>query len=653
MKHGHQQEFHLLQESIMSEPFTALVLKAAVVKAVEVMMQNIVNIKWNKEFDDAKEIVRELESEQQRNNYLRKHVQHILKMRTLINPNDDVTLDDVYYPLTLITASNGDRVVIKDKQTLDFSGVINIIGIAGQGKSTVLRKLFLEEIKKGERIPFFIELRNVEDGDIIFYFKNILKSLNVNVTDSNVEYLLQTGKVLLLLDGFDEVRQEIITKTLSSIIQLNKNYACPVIVSSRPNTEICMATGCYNMRVENIDLIDKVSILNLIEQRDINSNGSTFRLLSDLLMSRASFADMICNPIMVTLLYHCFPYMDEVPKDISEFYRQLFGVLYARHDKTKGYNNRQRESGVDVEPAREFFSYLCLKSLLKEEYELDSFRLHQYVTVALNTSGYDSDKASLFINDLVKITCLLQADGNDRFVFLHKTVQEFFAAFYLSIMKDGQIKEKIYASLRGRVQKSEVFDNFLNFLFHLDRKSFISEMTLKAFDESGLKDFAEMSYDEFSVPFDKLLKEGNLRGESHRDETIITLVAFSSPARLINIGFLNVINGEGRTQPGDIDQEYLNEANKGINKDDLSGLKYSVIEPEKSGYSDHLDNDSDDQIVTYVFSLIEYLKRTGLYEHYKQQCFRSLDSYNRQVYKVRLEEFSKMTNAMNNGFDFL
>lgn len=637
----------------MSEPFTALVIKAAVVKAVEVMMQNIMNIKWNKEFDDAKEIVRELDSEQQRNNYLRKHVLHALKMRTLINPNDDVTLDDVYYPLTLITASNGDKVVIKDYQTLDFSGVINIIGIAGQGKSTVLRKLFLEEIKRGERIPFFIELRNVEDGDVIDYLKNILRTLNVNVTASNVEYLLQSGKVLLLLDGFDELRQEITTKTLSSIIQINKNYACPVIVSSRPNTEICMATGCFNMRVENIDLVDKISILNLIEQRDTNSNGTTFKHLCDLLISRESFADTICNPIMVTLLYHCFPYMDEVPKDISEFYRQLFGVLYARHDKTKGYNSRHRESGVDVEPAREFFSYLCLKSLLQEEYELDSFRLHQYVTVALKTSGYDSGKSSLFINDIVKITCLLQADGNDRFVFLHKSVQEFFAAFYLSIMQDGEVKEKIYASLRKRVQATEVFDNLLNFLFHLDRKSFINEMTLKTFTESGLKSIAEMSYEEFSVPFDKILEKGDLRGESYKDDTTISLVAYSSPERMINIGFLNVINGVERPKLGDIDEAFHIEACKSIDKEKLSGFKYSVIEPEKSGYSKNRKNNGGEQPITYVFGLIEYLKQTGLYDYYKQYCFNILNIYNSQVYEVRLEEFRKMKDAMNTGFEFL
>ncbi|MDP1315292.1 hypothetical protein Q6274_29480, partial [Klebsiella pneumoniae] len=72
----------------------------------------------------------------------------------------------------------------------------------------------------------------------------------------------------------------------------------------------------------------------------------------------------ISNPIMVALLDHCFPYMVEVPKYVTDFYRQRFGVLYARHDKTKGYHNRERESRIEVEPASTLFSNLCLKSLL-------------------------------------------------------------------------------------------------------------------------------------------------------------------------------------------------------------------------------------------------------------------------------------------------
>lgn len=634
----------------MPEAITAMVLKAAVVKAVEVMLQRVINSNWSKNFDDAKEILHELQSEWPKKHYLQRHVQHTLKMRTLINPNDDVTLDDIYYPLTLITASNKDKILISDNQTLSFSGAINIIGIAGQGKSTILRKLFLEEIKKGERIPFFIELRNVEDGDILNHFKNILKMLDLTITESNVEYLLQSGKVVLLLDGFDEVRQQLTTKIVNAIKQLTSAYACPVIITSRPNTEVCTMTGVYNLNVENIDLEDKIRILNLIEQRDIDSNGTTFRHLCELLITRQSFSDTICNPIMVTLLYHCFPYMDEVPRDISEFYRQLFGVLYARHDKTKGYHTRERESGIDVEPAREFFSYLSLKSLLSEQYELDSHKLHQYVTSALKTGGYDTKKTDSFINDVVKITCLLQADGNDRFVFLHKSVQEFFGAFYISIIQDKEIKGKIYSSLRNEVQRSQKFDNLLSFLYHLDKKSFTDEITLETFRDSQFKDFSDLSYEDFSLPFDNMIKGALIRGESRISDPNVLLVSHSLISWLMNLSFLNVIKGEERKNETEMDLKYLQAVEQPIRKSELSRYDYHkrTETPDPEG-----KRDPSDLLEMYQFSVLDYLRIHGLYDYYKTLCFDAITDYNESVYKVRYKESLAMKSAMADGFDFL
>ena len=639
----------------MSEALGAMVLKAVVVKSVELMLQKVLNSNWSKHFEDAKEIVQELESEWPKQNYLRKHVQHTLKMRTLINPNDDVTLEDIYYPLTLITASNRDKITIGDKATLPFSGIANIIGIAGQGKSTILRKLFLEEINNGNRIPFFIELRNVENGDVIAYFKSLLRSLHLNVTDSNVEYLLQSGKVVLLLDGFDEVRQELTTKTLSSIMLLNNTFYCPLIITSRPNTEVCTMPGIHNLFVENIDLEDKIRILNLIEQRDFNSNGSTFRYLCELLISRESFSDTICNPIMVTLLYHCFPYMDEVPSDISEFYRQLFGVLYARHDKTKGYNSRERESEIDVEPAREFFSFLSLKSLLLEQYELDSYKLHQYVETALESRSYDVKKAEAFIKDIVKITCLLQADGNDRFVFLHKSVQEFFAAFYLSIMKAKDTKAKIYKNLRAKVRLSSNLDNFLHFLYHLDNNTFIEELTLEAFRDCEYKNYADLNYDDLSLPFDQILKDIMVRGHCRQSDNLIKIDCNITMSSVLKLDFLDVISGNERKPGYFFDIHMLEAMEKGITRDNLKNIGHIVRALPNNDYKRGklTQRKISDPIESYGFSLIDYLKFTNLYDLYKRQFFDSINEYNNKVYKVKYKESLERKNAIDNSFDFL
>jgi hypothetical protein len=636
----------------MVDPFTTKIIQAAVVKSVELMFQKIFSSQWPKDSEDAKEIVHELQNEWPKNKFIEKHVQHTLKMRTLINPNDDVTITDIYHPLTVVTASNGDPISIKDDFILQFSGIANIIGIAGQGKSTILRKLFLEEIKKAERVPFFIELRNVPDGDILTHFKNLLKSLHITVTDSNVEYLLQSKKIVLLLDGFDEIRQETTVKAIHAILELNKTYGCPLITTSRPHTQICQMPGIKNLMVKKIDLEDKLRILNLIERQDNKSNKTTFRNLCNLLIENTYFEETISNPIMVTLLYHCFPYMDEVPKDITDFYRQLFGVLYARHDKTKGYNNRERESCIDVEPARAIFSNLCLKSLLKEQYNLDSHTLHQYIKIAIKSHGYDEKLAEAFINDIVKITCLLQADGSDRFVYLHKSVQEFFAAFFISTMQDKSIKSQIYAYLRKSLLSSPELDNLLQFLYYLDNLSFLNEITLETFKTTGLEKYASLTYEEISVPFDKLLSKGAIFGESTLNDTFVTLTSYSSIESLLKIDFLNVIKGEKRGN-FDIDQEFRETIPDTIDKEDLSSYEYhkSSSEINNNRFIEERFDDNPREI--YKFDVKKFLIANRLYETYKKIFFETIVDFNNEVYKVKENEVRAMKDAMIDNFGFI
>ena len=102
---------------------------------------------WSQETESAKELIFQLSENDATHTYVEKYVSRFLKMRTLHSAESDVYLDEIYSPLTLTVQSNDDELCVNDGFTLSFRKVINIIGLAGQGKSTILRKLFLEEMK--------------------------------------------------------------------------------------------------------------------------------------------------------------------------------------------------------------------------------------------------------------------------------------------------------------------------------------------------------------------------------------------------------------------------------------------------------------------------------------------------------------------------
>ncbi|WP_429169212.1 NACHT domain-containing protein [Aeromonas rivipollensis] len=285
--------------------FSQELMSAGFGEAIKVLTEHLLNSNWSRDKDGGRELLHQFNEEIIREKYLSQHVANVLKIRTLHKSDYDTQLDKIYYPLTLYTASNHDKITVNNGLTIEHRGIVNIIGIAGQGKSTILRKLFSEEIRNGKRIPFFIELRNVEMDDILGSYKTILKNIGFALEHDNGEMLLQSGKVVLMLDGFDEVKHDSRIRVMNSIRELNQRYNCPVIVTSRPNTQIHTETGIYNLYIENLILNDKLGILKVL------SNDIEYSKLSELIKTNISLQHTIANPILVTLLYYCYPYWDK------------------------------------------------------------------------------------------------------------------------------------------------------------------------------------------------------------------------------------------------------------------------------------------------------------------------------------------------------
>lgn len=631
----------------MADPISSVLLASAMGKVVEVGLGKILSKSWGKEFDESKNILQELSEKTVFNNYLRQYVEPTLKIRTLLNPNKDLLLNDLYYPLSLKNESNHDIVYVKDGELMSTSKTINIVGIAGQGKSTILRKIFYENLQAGVRFPFFIELRRVEDGDIMNHLKDMFKRLQITIFDDNVEMFLQSEKVVLLLDGFDEVKQENQKAILKSIDSLRYDYKCPLIISSRPNTEICTKTDINIMKVLDIDLEDKIRILKILDDIDmLSNNGHTFRYVSDLLITNKSLEQTVRNPIMVTLLYNCFPYMDEIPKDTTDFYRQLFGVLYARHDKIKGLD-REKLSGLGVEEARIIFSKVCYWSLISEQYELSSDKLHNYVTGALREEGLISTtKPADFIDDLQNVTCLLQDEGDQRYVFLHKSVQEYFAADAISKMDQPDEKLKRYDILRRRMQGSEAFDNLLYFLRILDRKYFTREILLGAFEKSGLLQYVNLEPDEFSVHFDLKLSKQRVLGWSISGEDLVSLDYNSRLMSAFDISFLDVCIGNSRTKGMYYEKIFEKTFGKKMATEDF--IKH--FDPSINMASDIISEDTKTHIasaVQYSIPLVKYLKHNDIYVLIRNGILRDIKTYFLTVYKPENQKAAEMLKARN------
>ncbi|EKA7357625.1 NACHT domain-containing protein [Vibrio parahaemolyticus] len=456
------------------DPITTTALTVTVTEVVKRATSAVMDGSWSSDLEPAKHLLHQLLDGYARDQFTNRYVINVLKMRTLHSPDSDVYLNDVYTPLRLRPISDTQcnyEIKVKNDKVIQHSGIVNIVGIAGQGKSTVMRKLFWEELKKSKRIPFFIELRKVETT-IIDYLKGILTNIGLVCSDDDVGFLLQSKKVVLMLDGFDEISTNDRPRILNEIMNvLHMRFHCPVITSSRPDTEICREVGVNTYIVQPLEVEE---VLFLLEKLNSCGEGNE---LSDLVRSNVYLQETLITPILVNLLFVCYPFLDAVPENVSDFYSKLFMTLFQRHDKIKNYK-RERVSGCTDEQVNNIFNSFCFNSFNKGHADFTDQLLHKYISSSLRLEDLDPVDASKIVTDIIQITCLLQQDGFDRYLFLHKSIQEFHAARFLADCRHER-KQSIYSQILRNIDRDQKWDNVINFLSKIDEDDFL-EMFLIA-----------------------------------------------------------------------------------------------------------------------------------------------------------------------------
>ena len=452
------------------EPILTKLIAVGLSEIVKLSIKKIVDLPWKKGTDNGKHLIRQLDDETLREKYISKYVLNILKMRTLHSAESDVLLDDIYSPSKIISSTTQDEIKIEDNVVITYKGIINIVGIAGQGKSTIIKKLFIEEIKKQQRFPILIELRKIKENDILGSINDIFRNIGFQIVDGDIEYLLQSNKCVLMLDGFDELPSSQRGIILQKITQINIRYNCPIISTSRPDTEICREPGITNFRVKSLKTSDVLNILHKI------CSSAEIETLSKLVNDNSHLRKTLTTPILVNLLYVCYPYLDFVPRNGIDFYEKLFITLYSRHDKMKNFS-REKDSNLDKVAALNCFSAFCFISLKESKFDFTFKILEKLIRKALKASQLDECEAENYINDVKNITCLIQEEGFDRYVFLHKSVQEYHAAKFISELPHHK-KEQFYNKLSNYIDSSDSFDNVLLFLKKIDHDDYQRSLIL-------------------------------------------------------------------------------------------------------------------------------------------------------------------------------
>ncbi|APG27024.1 hypothetical protein A7E78_03760 [Syntrophotalea acetylenivorans] len=330
------------------------------------------------------------------------------------------------------------RINIKSLSEFEIDSNILVEGIAGQGKSIFLRYLCVKELELGRFLPLFIELRQFdEEIDFNCLVKNTLFYLGFNVEAGNIyETIVSTGKVVLLLDGFDEVGTRLRKKLTKQIEDFSKKNKCvKIIASSRPNSELRTSPLFEVVRIDGVKSEEYKSYVKRLSG-DLQFAEMAIKSIEK---NKMGVIELLKTPLLITLLLVTYRSYKLIPSNLEEFYDSILELLLHRHDSSKIHMSpRERTSGLTDRQFRDCFDALCFFSKTIDGFQFGPNEILKISKEALRDTNVDSDP-QYFIDDIVNVTCLLLKEG--RFLkFIHKSVQEYYSASYISNKQDKWVE---------------------------------------------------------------------------------------------------------------------------------------------------------------------------------------------------------------------
>ncbi|MCM0148923.1 NACHT domain-containing protein [Photobacterium galatheae] len=465
----------------MVDLFGTAVKNKASIKIFDALFGTLTAIKaGNKIKGDSAEIISLLQipdNPKNREQTADKYYDTYLNFRTINSENKDVFIGDVYHPLKVKSLKNGQITEINDANVLPNRKITCLIGKAGQGKTTLLRKIALKEILKGDRVPLIIFLRNVswsDDVNPIKIIKDELTSLGIVASNEVVNHLLVNNKILPLYDGFDEVSSENRKLALNLIQDTYTRYNSNCFVTTRPRTEVITLLSS-SLNYEVCDL-NKVDVVKMIKCNETQAEKYRNELLS-VIEESPKVLDILITPIIVDIFISTYYSMDEVPEDSIGIYKELFNILAKKHDKYK-LLTRESQSGLNNAKLFEIFCYSSFVLIMDNKVERQS---ESYLEKVFSSSSSDmglDDQSGMSFHDIVDKTSLIIPDGLS-FSYIHKSVMEYHAADFISNCEES-IKNSIYDNLYDK--PNAMLENMLGYLYRIDRDCLLSFFVNKSVD---------------------------------------------------------------------------------------------------------------------------------------------------------------------------
>ncbi len=282
--------------------------------------------------------------------------------------------------------------VVKDHQKL------MVFGKPGAGKTTFLKFLALQcsaDLLFSDLIPIFIPLKewaeNQEKLGLLEYLVDIFatygifpntqvkhtlldylinrdrKSRQERVNLSAVEKILRKGKVFMLLDGLDEVRESDSKRVIKEIEEFSFQFPeNRFVITCRIAAKDYVFEKFTEVEVSDFSEQQVRTFVN--QWFNLKSLPEVAKRLLERLQKNQSISELTCSPIMLALLCLIFEESGELSSNRADLYKRGLDLLLSRWDASRGIERDRVYQNLSLRAKEEMLSEIAFSFFEKGEF---------------------------------------------------------------------------------------------------------------------------------------------------------------------------------------------------------------------------------------------------------------------------------------------
>ena len=359
-------------------------------------------------------------------------------------------------------------------QAVETYSKLRVLGKPGSGKTTFLQHLAIQ-CNRGEfavdQIPVFISLRALSEesrrNDEFSLFQHLHQML-FSGKRSNLaalETILQAGRVLLLLDGMDEVLSQDITAVLKEIRKFSEKYhRNRLIASCRTASQKLQLRGFTDVEIASFT---QAQITTFAQKWFVALTKSTVRSGEDQadqfigkleLAENWQFRQLVGTPLFLHLACWVFQGQGKFPTKQTDFYKQGLDLLLGKWDEARGVERDEVYRGFLLPQKLRLLSQLAAVTFEHGEYFFEQQVIENYIADYLKgLPGPPLEPEELQLESQAVLKSIEAQHGflieraRGIFSFSYLVFQEYFTARKIVASHNLQSLEQALGGLVGHI----------------------------------------------------------------------------------------------------------------------------------------------------------------------------------------------------------